>query len=96
MGRKSIGEVGLDDLVRVGLSEEEAEEIGKAIKDVVGDGGRGFGLGPDPRGVWRELVERRVTKPWYPHKLHQLMFYSVYANWDESTHGPPLYWFPSL
>ncbi|GMY16103.1 putative acyl-activating enzyme 18, peroxisomal [Fagus crenata] len=36
--------------------------------------------GSEPREVWREI----------------LVYYSVYANWDLSTNGPPLYWFPSL
>ncbi|KAI4381276.1 hypothetical protein MLD38_007364 [Melastoma candidum] len=92
MGWKRISEVGLDDLVGAGLSEEDAAVVEKAVQDAVG-GPRSVGF--DSREVWRELVDRRVLKPWYPHRVHQLMFYSVYADWDESARGPPLYWFPS-
>ncbi|ONK65596.1 uncharacterized protein A4U43_C07F38710 [Asparagus officinalis] len=46
-------------------------------------------------GLWRDLVERRLLKPSHPHELHQLVYYSVYAEWDVSVRGPPPYWFPS-
>lgn len=97
MGWKRISELGSGDLVAAGLSEEEASDLVKAIGDVVGGRGKGRpGSGDfDAREVWRELVDRRVMKPWYPHRVHQLMFYSVYADWDESAQGPPPYWFPS-
>ncbi|XP_021278093.1 probable acyl-activating enzyme 18, peroxisomal [Herrania umbratica] len=95
---KSIAEVGLDDLCNaggLGLSIEGAREIYQVITEAIGFAGS-KSSDPDPREVWREVVRRRVLKPWYPHQLHQLLYYSVYANWDASTNGPPLYWFPSL
>ena len=89
--RKSISEVGLEDFVKAGLTIEEAKEFHRVLKEAV------FGAkGSDPREVWRSLVGQRVLKPWHPHALHQLVYYSVYANWDSLTNGPPLYWFPSL
>ena len=89
--RKSISEVGLEDFVKAGLTIEEAREFQRVLKEAV------FGAkGSDPREVWRSLVAQRVLKPWHPHGLHQLVYYSVYANWDSLTNGPPLYWFPSL
>ncbi|GAV78479.1 AMP-binding domain-containing protein/DUF4009 domain-containing protein [Cephalotus follicularis] len=91
MVMKNITQVSIDDLVNTGLSIEEAKEFDKLLKQVI-KGAKGS----DPAVVWRELVGRRVLKPWHPHGLHQLVYYSVYANWDVSTNGPPLYWFPSL
>ncbi|KAL4611976.1 hypothetical protein ACB092_08G164700 [Castanea dentata] len=89
--RKSISEVGVEDFVKAGLTIEEAKEFQRVLKEAV------FGAkGSDPREVWRSLVAQRVLKPWHPHALHQLVYYSVYANWDSLTNGPPLYWFPSL
>ncbi|KAF3974492.1 hypothetical protein CMV_002174 [Castanea mollissima] len=89
--RKSISEVGVEDFVKAGLTIEEAQEFQRVLKEAV------FGAkGSDPREVWRSLVAQRVLKPWHPHALHQLVYYSVYANWDSLTNGPPLYWFPSL
>ncbi|PON98121.1 2,3-dihydroxybenzoate-AMP ligase [Trema orientale] len=91
MGKRSISEVGVEDLVEAGLSIEEAEEFQRVLKDSV-NGAKGS----DPSEVWRHLVAQRVLKPWHPHGLHQLVYYSVYANWDANSRGPPPYWFPSL
>ncbi|GMY16105.1 probable CoA ligase CCL12 isoform X1 [Fagus crenata] len=90
---KSISEVGVEDLVKAGLGIEEANEFERVLKEAILSAGA---KASDQREVWRELVSRRVLKPWHPHELHQLVYYSVYANWDLSTNGPPLYWFPSL
>nr|KJB23357.1 hypothetical protein B456_004G094400 [Gossypium raimondii] len=89
---KRLGEVGLEDLYRAGgstISIKEATHMYQAIA-------ASKASDPDPRRVWKEVVSRRVLKPWHPHHLHQLVYYSVYANWDVSINGPPLYWFPSL
>jgi hypothetical protein len=90
---KSISEVGVEDLVKAGLGIEEANEFQRVLKEALLSAGA---KGSEPREVWREIVGRMVLKPWHPHELHQLVYYSVYANWDLSTNGPPLYWFPSL
>jgi hypothetical protein len=91
MAKKSIGEVGVEDLVKAGLKTEEAHEFQRVLKEAVSGAKES-----DPREVWRELVARRVLEPWHPHGLHQLVYHSVYAHWDASTNGPPPYWFPSL
>lgn len=88
---KSITEVGVEDLVKAGLDIEEAKAFQKVLNDSISDV-----EGSDPREVWRRLVSQRVLKPSHPHGLHQLVYYSVYADWDVSTRGPPPYWFPSL
>ncbi|KAI5321083.1 hypothetical protein L3X38_030154 [Prunus dulcis] len=89
MVKKSISEVGVEDLVEAGLAIDEAKHLEAVLKQhaISSD---------DPREVWRQLVSERVLKPSHPHELHQLIYYSVYANWDVSTQGLPLYWFPSL
>jgi hypothetical protein len=90
--KKSITEVGVDDIIKAGLSvEEEAKEFYRILKETIGEA-----KGLDPREVWRKVVDNRVLKPWHPHGVHQLVYYSVYSHWDSSTKGPPLYWFPSL
>ncbi|KAK4355050.1 hypothetical protein RND71_027244 [Anisodus tanguticus] len=87
MGKKSISEVGVDDLVRAGVGEEEAKwlmsELNAAISNV----------GLDGKELWGELTARKLLKPTHPHGMHQLLYYSVYHNYHN---GPPLYWFPSL
>lgn len=88
---KSISEVGLEDLVQAGLdNEEEAKAFHRVLQDSIS------GSSSDPSEVWQRLVSRRILKPSHPHALHQLVYYSVYADWDASTRGPPPYWFPSL
>lgn len=98
---KNIMEVGVEDLVLAGLTLEEArgfyrelmDSIAKVKKNVYGFDS----LDPKKaRELWRELTNRRLLKPWHPHTLHQLLYYSVYNDYDESVNGPPPYWFPSL
>uniref|UniRef100_A0A2P2KEC8 Putative acyl-activating enzyme 18isoform X1 n=3 Tax=Rhizophora mucronata TaxID=61149 RepID=A0A2P2KEC8_RHIMU len=89
--KKKIGEVGVDDIVKAGaLSREEAKQLHSILQEAIA------GASSDPRKVWQHLVAKRVLKPWHPHGLHQLFYYSVYAHWDPSNSGPPPYWFPSL
>ncbi|XP_030524324.1 probable CoA ligase CCL12 [Rhodamnia argentea] len=95
MGKpKSIGEVGVDDLVEAGLSREAAAELERTLRVSLARARRQSGL--YPREVWRELTSARTLKPSHPHRVHQLVYYSVYSDWDASARGPPLYWFPSL
>ncbi|OMO57870.1 AMP-dependent synthetase/ligase [Corchorus olitorius] len=97
MGKKSIGEVGVEELSKAGgISREEAKVIHGVIKEAMAKAEGSKGKGWESREVWKEVVRRKVLKPWHPHSLHQLVYYSVYANWDASINGPPLYWFPSL
>ncbi|KAL5563556.1 hypothetical protein UlMin_033303 [Ulmus minor] len=91
MKKKDINDVGLDELVKAGLHIEEAKNFKRVFEDVISET-----KGLDPRELWRKLVAQRILKPSHPHELHQLVYYSVYSDWDVSTRGPPLYWFPSL
>ena len=86
---KSTRVVGVEDFVNCGLTVGEAQEIDMFFKE-----GRAKGL--DPSELWRELVSRRLLKPSHPHRLHQLVYHSVYSHWEVSTKGPPPYWFPSV
>ncbi|XP_010040496.2 probable acyl-activating enzyme 18, peroxisomal isoform X4 [Eucalyptus grandis] len=97
---ESINEVGLDDLVEAGLSREAAAELERTLRESVArarrSGTTSPGLELDPREVWRELASAGVLKPSHPHRVHQLVYYSVYSSWDASARGPPLYWSTSL
>ncbi|RXH85341.1 hypothetical protein DVH24_042109 [Malus domestica] len=48
-----------------------------------------------PKEIWRQIVAESLLKASHTHDVHQLIYYSVYANWDATTKGRPLYWFPS-
>jgi len=89
MGR-SISELKMEELVDSGLTPAEAESFARVLKDVVA-GASSSG----PAAVWRELVARRLLRPNFPHTLHQLVYYTVYSDWDSSLLGPAPYWFPS-
>ncbi|KAL5545214.1 hypothetical protein UlMin_008998, partial [Ulmus minor] len=91
MGMKRVNDVGVENLVKTGLGMEEAKVFERILKDSISGA-----EGADPREVWRRVVAERILKPWHPHELHQLVYYSVYTDWDVSTKGLPLYWFPSL
>ncbi|XP_068310642.1 probable CoA ligase CCL12 [Pyrus communis] len=88
---KNISEMGVEDFVQAGLDVEEAKDFGTVLKNTISRTNT-----TDPKEIWRQIVAERLLKPSHPHELHQLIYYSVYANWDASTKGPPLYWFPSL
>ncbi|XP_028051509.1 probable acyl-activating enzyme 18, peroxisomal isoform X2 [Camellia sinensis] len=92
MGR-GISEVGVGELVKAGLDLEEAKVVERGLKDAIAGTGGG---GSDPRELWRQITARRLLRPSHPHKLHQLVYHSVYAHYDSSANGPPLYCFPSL
>ncbi|CAL5354258.1 unnamed protein product [Camellia sinensis] len=92
MGR-GISEVGVGELVKAGLDLEEAKVVERGLKDAIAGTGGG---GSDPRELWRQITARRLLRPSHPHQLHQLVYHSVYAHYDSSANGPPLYCFPSL
>ncbi|KAH6814385.1 acyl-activating enzyme 18 [Perilla frutescens var. frutescens] len=86
---KSIREVGVEDLVGCGLTVEEAKDLERELKNATKNGGGG-------KEVWGWITACKLLKPWHPHPLHQLVYYSIYKDYDDNIHGPPLYWFPSL
>ncbi|CAN8321792.1 unnamed protein product [Cochlearia groenlandica] len=88
---KSVVDLCCDDYVKAGLSLEEAKGFEKVVRDVISRS-----KGNDPKDQWKVLVNESVLKPWHPHPLHQLLYYSIYSIWDSSLLGLPLYWFPSL
>lgn len=93
---KNIRDVRVDDLVRAGLPVEEAIEFEGKLKDLISGFSEIGSSNLDPRELWKQVVCRKLLKPGHPHQLHQLVYYSVYADWDVDANGPPLYWFPSL
>ncbi|KAM7502888.1 hypothetical protein LguiB_001792 [Lonicera macranthoides] len=94
MGMMEISEVGVEEVVRAGLQEEEeAKRFVKLLKEEIHRTGGGSS---DPKELWRNLVARRLLEPSHPHALHQLLYYAVYHNYPASVNGPPLYWFPSI
>ncbi|KAL8255541.1 hypothetical protein R6Q59_030608 [Mikania micrantha] len=91
MGKATtIQELGLQELINTGLSAHDAKLLQIELKDAINGG-----FSSNPVEIWRQITSRRLLKPSYPHSLHRFVYNSVYANYDASVHGPPLYWFPS-
>lgn len=88
---KRINELGVEDLVAAGLALDEAIDFETQLKKILVVTNKNGGI-----QVWRQITATKLLKPWHPHPLHQLLYYSVYRDHDESINGPPIYWFPSL
>jgi len=43
---------------------------------------------------WQYLIQN-ILKPSHPFALHQLLYETVYRDWDTNQKGPPPAWFPS-
>ncbi|CAI0543646.1 unnamed protein product [Linum tenue] len=95
INKKGVSEIGVHDIVRAGLSVEDARRFHHLLKNAIFLANGSSSEPADPTEVWRKVVGERVLQPCHPHKLHQLVYYSVYSNWDSSVRGPPPYWFPS-
>lgn len=85
---KSVREVGLDDIIHAGLPPPRAEVFYRQLQGAIAD------IGGSPTSLWQR-VSKELLAPHYPHALHQLMYYSIYKDWDTTKNGPPLYWFPT-
>ncbi|KAF3782449.1 putative acyl-activating enzyme 18 [Nymphaea thermarum] len=88
---KGIREIGVEDIVRAGLSPWEARSFYVSLRDAISRSPSG-----EADQIWRTVTDARLLRPRHPHSLHQLVYYSTYHGWDISRRGPPLYWFPSL
>jgi hypothetical protein len=69
MDKKSIKELVVNDFVKAGLSQAEANEL----KEIL------LSLSPSlsSTDTWRHLVSHKLLKPSYPHTLHQLLYYTI-------------------
>nr|KAJ0199187.1 hypothetical protein LSAT_V11C600318550 [Lactuca sativa] len=87
---KRIHELGLQELLNTGLSVHDAKSLQIELKEAIDRT-----TSSSPVQLWRDITSRRLLKPSFPHSLHRLIYNAVYADYDASIHGPPLYWFPS-
>lgn len=90
--KTKVDDIELQDIVAAGLKLEDAKTFYNSLRGTFGD----LHDDPTPEKIWRRIVSSRLLRPDHPHRLHKLVFYSVYGRWDASTSGPPPYWFPTL
>ncbi|MDE0469531.1 MAG: AMP-binding protein [Candidatus Poribacteria bacterium] len=76
----------LEQLVTCGLEKAEALQITEAVNRILPT--------QSPTACWYE-ISRYILTPQHPFALHQLLYETVYADFDRTTHGPPPAWFPT-
>ena len=75
-----------EQLIACGLENAEASEITEAVNRLLAS--------QSPTACWRD-ISRNILTPQHPFALHQLLYETVYADFDSVTYGPPPAWFPT-
>ena len=76
----------VEQLIACGLDKAEASEITEVINRILET--------QSPTACWYE-ISRHILTPYHPFALHQLLYETVYADFDRTTCGPPPAWFPT-
>ena len=76
----------LAQIIACGLEKIEASEIVEAVNRIL--------KMQSPTACWHE-ISRHILTPHHPFTLHQLLYNTVYADFDRTTDGPPPAWFPT-
>ncbi|MDE0323752.1 MAG: AMP-binding protein [Candidatus Poribacteria bacterium] len=76
----------VEQLVTCGLEKAEALQITETVNRILPT--------QSPTACWYE-ISRYILMPQHPFALHQLLYETVYADFDRTTHGPPPAWFPT-
>ena len=76
----------VEQLTACGLEKTEASNIAEAVNRILPT--------QSPTACWYE-ISRYILTPQHPFALHQLLYETVYADFDTATYGPPPAWFPT-
>ena len=76
----------VEQLIACGLGKAEASEIVETVNRILET--------HSPTACWYEIL-RYILTPHHPFALHQLLYDTVYADFDRATYGPPPAWFPT-
>ncbi len=76
----------LEEIIACGLEKAEALKIAETVNRLLPT--------QSPTACWYEL-SRYILTPQHPFVLHQLLYETVYADFDRPTYGPPPAWFPT-
>ena len=76
----------IEQLIACGLDKAEASEFTEAVNRILPT--------QSPTACWYE-ISRYILTPQHPFALHQLLYETVYADFDTATYGPPPAWFPT-
>ncbi|MDE0687489.1 MAG: AMP-binding protein [Candidatus Poribacteria bacterium] len=76
----------VEQLTVCGLEEVEASKITKAVNRILKI--------QSPAACWHE-ISRHILTPHHPFALHQLLYETVYTDFDRATDQPAPAWFPT-
>ena len=76
----------VEQLIARGLDEAEASEITEAVNRILDT--------QSPAACWHE-ISRHILTPHHPFALHQLLYETVYTDFDRATDRPAPAWFPT-
>ena len=76
----------VEQLIACGLEKAEASKITEAVNRILPT--------QSPTACWYE-ISRYILTPQSPFTLHQLLYETVYADFDRAKYGPPPAWFPT-
>ena len=76
----------IEQLTACGLKKVEASKITEALSRILAT--------QSPTACWRE-ISRHILTPEHSFALHQLLYDTVYTDFNIATHGPPPAWFPT-
>ena len=76
----------VEQIIACGLEKAEALQITEAVNRILPT--------QSQTTCWSE-ISRDILTPQHPFALHQLLYETVYADFDRTTHGPPPAWFPT-
>ena len=76
----------VEQLTTYGLGKAEALKITEALNLILPT--------QSSTACWYE-ISRYILTPQHPFALHQLLYETVYADFDRTTYGPPPAWFPT-
>ena len=76
----------VEQLTACGLEKAESSKITEAVNRILPT--------QSPTACWYE-ISRYILTPQHPFALHQLLYETVYADFDRAKYGPPPAWFPT-
>ena len=76
----------VEQLIACGLDKAEASEITEAVNRIFKT--------QSPAACWHE-ISRHILTPHHPFALHQLLYETVYTDFDRATDRPAPAWFPT-
>ena len=76
----------VEQLTACGLDKAEALKIAETVNRVLEN--------QSPAACWSE-ISRYILTPQHPFALHQLLYETVYTDFDRTIYGPPPAWFPT-